>query len=288
MNAGNRKQVRSHPERWIAFLVCMACGLCVTQPAFAQFVVPPHTVQALGTCDVERIYNSQSANTPSLIAHSFRGQGSSVTFRVCTDRDQNTHYFIRKPRPNRNGICRVFEEELFPGNERDMQIVDVLYDGTMPGWYFTMTGWKSWPPTAWAKLHYSPQSQILAQAGDGACPATDDKGYVPVGSMTDGMLHGFFKLWHDVSYSPEAFDKAFANTTSVAIIGMGFKEDHAALVRELRDDLFEKHSSPRPEFLRCDLGNLPGCTAYFDRFDVGFDVGDQGMVLTRIDPVLIP
>jgi hypothetical protein len=170
-----------------------------------------------------------------------------------------------------------------------MQIVDVLYDGTTLDWYFTMTGWKSWPPEDWEKLHYRPQSQILALDSDRACPRGDDKRYIPVGSMTDGMLNGFFKLWHRVSSSPAAFDKEFANTTSIANLGLGFKEDHAALVRQLRDDLFQEgRARPTLSDLNCEIGSLPGCEAFFERFVVGFDSSDQGITLTRIDPVLVP
>jgi hypothetical protein len=263
--------------------------LVVVQPVFGQIVIRPHTAQALASCGDEHFFNSRTANPPAIVAHSFRGQGSVVTFRICTDVEGNTHYFIRKPRPNRNGICRVFEQELFPGTEQDVQIIDVLYDGTAPGWYFTMPGWKSWPPENWAKLHYDGQSQILAQESEGACPPGDDSRYMPVGTMTDGMLGGFFKLWRKVSSSPEAFDSTFANTTSAANTGLGSKEDHAALVQALRDELFTKgRARPTLEFFDCGIGSLSGCSAYFDEFVIGFDVAEQGLVITRIDSVLVP
>jgi len=203
--------------------------------------------------------------------------------------DHHTHYFVRKPRPNRNGICRILEQELFPGTPQDEQIVDVLYDGTAPNWYVTISGWQSWPPEDWVKLPYLPQSGILAQESGDACPPGDDKGYVSVGSMTDGMLKQFFALWRDISSSPEAFDRAFANTTSNAYANMGGKEDHEGLVRTLRQYLFEKNRArPALKVLDCNtVGRLEGCSAYFQGFVVGFDVGDSGLKITRLDQEMV-
>ncbi len=289
MRVGNWGRVRPHLDRWLICFVCAICAVFLAQPVSAQIVVMPHTAQALGFChNDQHLYTSQTANAPSIVARSFRGQGSIVTFRVCNDADGNTHYFIREPRPNRNDICRIFEQELFPGDEQDLLIVDTLYDGTAPDRSFTMTGWKSWPPEAWAKLHYAPRSEILAQASTRACPSGDDVRYVPVGPMTDGMLNGFFKLWSEVSNSPAAFDKAFAHTISDAVVKMGFPEDNAALVVQLRSSLFDKGASrPVLEYLDCGIGNLEGCSAGFDRYVVGFDVSEHGIVITRLDPVLL-
>ena len=76
------------------------------------------------------------------------------------------------------------------------------------------------------------------------------------------------------------------------VTGLGLKEDQAKLVQEFRDELFGKgRSRPTVRSLDCsniEFGGNSGCSAYFERFVIGFDEAEQGMLLTRIDPVLVP
>lgn len=268
---------------WAFVLLCAVFVIGIVRSAQAQIIVQPG-VGELMECGDSRLYDSRSADAPALIANSFKGQANVLVFRTCEDMKKNTHYFIRKPRPNRNGICRIVETEVFPATAEDSVFVDVLYDGVAPGWFFTMPGWKSSPPDDWTKLQYHSRGRVFAQRSDGECPPGGDKHYVPIeGVMTDGMLNAFFDLWRDISSSPEAFDRAFANTASVIYA----HEDHDALVRSLRKDLFEKdHARPVLGTLECIIGNFSGCDAFFDRYEVGFDVTDHGIEITRIDEIM--
>jgi hypothetical protein len=277
-------------QGWLPLLALLICSAASATPALAQFVMQADTVGAMQQCGDSKFYNSRSPNAPAIIKNSFKGQGSVLTFRVCKDADSNTHYFVRKPRPNRNGICRIFEQELFPGTAKDEEIIDTLYDGTAKGWYFVLPGWKSWPPSDWEKLHYFSQSQVLAQQSASLCPGGEDVGYVPVtASMTDGMLNAFYDLWRKISASPAVFDKEFLNTKSDGYTGLALTENHAALVQALRSELFDKNGTrPSLEFLNCEIGTRPGCSAYFNSIVVGFDVTDTGMQIIRIDPILVP
>jgi hypothetical protein len=272
---------------WPSLLAILICVGVLTQSALAQIIVRPHTAGAMQMCGDSQFYDSRSPNAPKIIANSFRGKGSVLTFRVCKDADANTHYFVREPRPIRNGICRTFEVELFPGTAKDGAFIFTLYDGSAEG-YFILPGWKDSPPSDWEKLHYFPEGQVLAQQQASSCPEGDDKGYIPVtDTMTDGMLNAFFDLWRNVSSSPSSFDKAFLNTKSDGL--SGFKEDHAELVQKLRSDLFDKGDMrPTLELIRCEIGRNAGCSAFFNSVEIGFDVTDTGMQITRIDPIVVP
>ncbi len=269
-----------------AFLAAaLLAAFSAVSPVSAQIIVREHTVQALAYCESDHYYNPATADAPAIIAKSFEGPGKQVTFRTCTDVDGNTHYFVRKARPNRNGICRVFEEEIFPGSTTDSVIVDVLYDGMAPHWYFDMQGWKYSPPNSWAKLQYTAKSRILALESSDGCPSGDDKRYIPVGPLTDGMLKSFYGLWHRVSETPASFDEAFAGSVSIGSEALGYKQDHAELVQRLRADFFDLgRERPRIYELECGGGRLDGCSAFMsDNMVIGFDVTEHGLAITTID-----
>ncbi|MBI3677866.1 MAG: hypothetical protein HY243_14755 [Proteobacteria bacterium] len=244
--------------------------LFVANPARAVFVVPAHSLGCYG--DDGHLYNSQSPDVPLPIARSFEGRGSVLTFRTCVDPDENTHYFVREPRPVRNGICRIFEHELFPGTGRDIEAVETQYPGGLDS-SLKLRGWKDWPPQAWVERHYTPQSRILAQEGENECPPGDDKRYISVGALTDGMLKAFYQLWHRATDSPESFDKVFPSSIPY---------DEAR--QQLRNELFTQgHERPTVGILDCHEDNPAYCTAYLSNvLEMEFDFTDQGLTITNL------
>ena len=195
---------------------CCLFLLLAPRPGEAEVIIHPHTANALRYCVGDKIYSVHSTGAPSVIAASFAGDGKQVAFRTCQDGDGNSHYFIRKPRPNRNGVCRTFEDEVFPGTDNDKILVDVLYDGSAPNWYFSLKGWKAWPPDDWTLLHYTPRSSVLGLVSDEDCPTGEDARYLSLENVTDGMLKAFQSSWIEATRSSETLDKAFRNVPTVS------------------------------------------------------------------------
>jgi len=188
---------------FLAFVIGAGLLSALTNKAAAFAVINAHTVQALYSCSASKIYREDSKDAPDIIARSFAGEGRRIVFRTCRDYDGNTHYFIRKPRPNRNGVCRIFESEIFPGSETDFIIVDVLYDGMAPNWSFDLKEWKGVPPQAWISMRYTPQSSILGFATTESCPPGEDARYIPVGDVTDGLMTTFPTYWEKITQSQQ-------------------------------------------------------------------------------------
>jgi hypothetical protein len=239
--------------------------------AQAQLIAPPHhTLQSLTTCDGNHFYASQSARSPSRIAKSFEGKGALVAFRTCTDADGNTHYFVLEPRPNRNGVCRTYEHELFPGGDQDEAFITLLYDGTAPDWYFMMKGWKSWPPADWNALHYSARSEVFAFVSGEKCPLGSDPRYLPVEHITDGTLKAFESLWLRINSSPKDFTEVFAHVTIPA--------NQGDVIERFRHAVFDD----REQITSISCGD-GGCTAYFGDFAVRFDTSISGIEIEGVE-----
>ena len=266
---------------WVA--LCFLLLLLAPNPARTQVIIRPHTANALTYCTGDKFYSAHSTDAPSIIANSFAGDGKQVAFRTCQDGDGNIHYFIRKPRPNRNGVCRTFEDEVFPGTDSDRILVDVLYDGSAPNWYFSLNGWKAWPPDDWTLLHYSRQSAILGFVTGGECPAGDDARYIWLGNVTDGMLKAFQEKWNQVSQSPEAFDKAFfAVPTVSSFTGKLDARPSQAMRDRFRDYVFQNHD--KPTLISCGDG---GCVANFKYQAIGFDFTADGIIFTKLMRIFV-
>ena len=96
----------------------------------------------------------------------------SDAFRVCNDRQNNHHYFLRDVRLTENHICRFTEKEAFPvygpGNPTDSPPRLVI------------TAWSLNPPEDWRDKDYKSPERSYAYAGDGACPRADSPKYVEV------------------------------------------------------------------------------------------------------------
>lgn len=258
-------------------LLCVLLAL----PADAMIIIQHNTANALTYCTASNLFSAASTDAPALVAASFSGEGKRVAFRTCRDGDGNTHYFIRAPRPNRNGICRVFEHEVFPGTENDSAIVQVLYSGMEPGWEVTIRRWKMWPPDEWTLMHYSRQSAVLGFVTGQACPLGDDPRYIGLENVSDGMLTSFQSKWEAVTRTPTALEEAFAGVPTVTAFSGAIDAQPSARLREnLRRSVFERHR--KVESISCHEG---GCTAWLDSVSVDFDVTPSGIAFKALKAV---
>jgi hypothetical protein len=258
--------------------LCCLFLLLAPNPGETEVIIHPHTANALRYCVGDKIYSVHSTGAPSIIAASFAGDGKQVAFRTCQDGDGNIHYFIRKPRPNRNGVCRTFEDEVFPGTDGDRILVDVLYDGSAPNWYFSLKGWKAWPPDGWTLLHYTPRSSVLGFVSNEDCPTGEDARYLSLANVTDGMLKAFQSTWIEATRSSETLDKAFRNVPTVSgATGKIDPQPSQALRDRLSAAVFVEHD--KITAISCDTG---GCTAFLTDQAVGFDFAAGGIVITKL------
>jgi hypothetical protein len=269
-------------------IVFAFCGLvALISSASAQMVAVPHTAGALMLCDGYKSYAPHDNGAPGIIARSLVGPGAILTFRTCRDADGNTHYFVRKPRPNRSGLCRVFEDELFPGRDRDAVSIDVQYDGTAPDRSFELRGWTERPPQKWRAMYYEARHESfgLATSASAACPRSDDARYIPV-SGTDGTITSFFKIWRAATLSREGFDRAFGNVPVLA--GMPgeaapSQSEISGALGMLRSAVFDQHLDIF--YVDCQtsqLSTLSGCVAGIYYSSILFDVTDHGLVINGI------
>ena len=248
-------------------------------PADSFVIINHHTANALNYCDESKLYGAHNTDAPAIIAASFAGEGRRVAFRTCPDGDGNMHYFLREPRPNNNGVCRVFEREVFSGTEKDELFVQVLYDGTARNWYFTMKGWKVWPPDDWTSLHYSRQSAVLGFVTSQDCPPGDDPRYIWLKNVTDGMLKTFQNAWDAARRSPEALVNAFRDvpTEGSKFPGQMDAQPSQALRDRFRSAVIEGHD--KLTGISCDDR---GCYASLSNQAIGFDVTPSGIVFTKL------
>jgi hypothetical protein len=100
-------------------------------------------------------------------------------FRVCNDRQNNHHYFLRDVRLTENHICRFIEQEVFP----------VYGPGNPAGSpnsppRLVVTSWSLSPPEDWRDKGYKSPARSYAYAGNGACPRADSPKYFEVKNVS--------------------------------------------------------------------------------------------------------
>jgi hypothetical protein len=97
---------------------------------------------------------------------------ASDAIRVCNDRQDGHHYFLRDVRLTANHICRFTEREVFPvygpGNP------------TASPPRLVITSWSLGPPEDWRNKGYKSPEKSFAYAGDGTCPHADSSKYLEV------------------------------------------------------------------------------------------------------------
>ncbi len=247
-------------------------------PAQAQMVIQPHTASALLSCYDDRLYKAGDAGAPPLIRDSLTTLGKPVVFRSCRDDDGNTHYFVRASYPKQNNVCRILDQEIFPGSDGDQSMID-----TGPHNDLTIKGWKAWPPDDWTLMHYTRQSRALGFVTTADCPLGNDPHYIVLDHVTDGMLNAFQKAWTRVTKSPASLAKAFgAVPTASGAEGQIDAKPSQALRDRLQSRNFTFHD--KPSWIDCEA---KGCTAYFENLAIAFDVGPTGIVFTKLSPLWV-
>ena len=121
-------------------------------------------------CDaVGEIYPSegmylQAAST----AHAAHPDADAI--RICNDRQDGHHYFLRDVRLTANHVCRFTEREVFPvygpGNP------------TASPPRLVITSWSLSPPEDWRNKGYKSPERSFAYAGGGTCPRADSPKYI--------------------------------------------------------------------------------------------------------------
>jgi hypothetical protein len=191
---------------------------------------------------------------------------------TCKDPRENIHYVLRTPRPNRDGVCRVYEEEIFPGAPSDSATIRTDY-GTQSR---LLKGWTSRPPQAWRGDGYRPMQAGFALLADGECPAVSDPAYVRVTNVSDGMMKAFHQAWSKAISSHQAFDKMFS--------GLVMKTDFSQrYLSGVRDSVLR--GTARPQDMRCDDN---GCAAWVGMDVVDFDLVDGRFAFTSLYHAPVP
>src|SRR5579859_1592625 len=198
-------------HRW--FRLAPAFTLLVSQPPVATaFVVPsrPGTGQALMDCFDHKTFNSDSPDAPANVALSLSREGAALIFSTCRDAEDNMHYFVRAPRPQQNGVCRAFEEEIFPATASDQIRLEVTHGNRGEGRYIALKGWTRSMPQGWAALNYPSRTQQYGFLTQSVCPRSDDENYVPLTNVTDDVLKSFQSGWGRIAASHQSLEAAIA------------------------------------------------------------------------------
>jgi hypothetical protein len=249
-------------------------------PAGAQIVYRPGTLASLSACEhAPRLFTADGPDMPAALAGSFAGPLRGMAVRTCVDMDGGLHYFVREPRPNRNGICRVQEREIFPMRDAAVTLA-ASYEAVGPESAIILKGWSDAPPPAWREKGYRAEPRTLGLMSDAPCPRGDDRRYVPVHNSSDAMLTLFHRQWARIIASPEAFDRAFA---AVAWLDDPAHRPATPFSRTaLRRYVFEKGGAPTS--LACDEAQ---CRVQFGLAVVRFDAAADGLVPTGLGTLTV-
>jgi len=164
------------------------------QPAFAP--PPPPTkhgsLQALQTClgrDFGQLYAADSADLPAALAV-FAGKGPRLAFRVCSDFDDNTHYFMRIAAAPDLPVCEITESEIFPDPEGKLRVL--FPRGIYLVYGDTDTGWSAAAPKDWRERGYYAGGYVadttLAQEKQKTCPPPTDTNFARLQNMPPGIF----------------------------------------------------------------------------------------------------
>ncbi|MBS0471024.1 MAG: hypothetical protein JSR60_08135 [Proteobacteria bacterium] len=267
----------------VRIAVGVALAAFALVPANGQWTIRAHTVQALAFCRQDKLFDAMSTGAPPRISVALSGRGSVLAFRICTDADGNEHYFVRQPRPNRAGVCRVLEDEVFPA-KRPSEFVNVSVptDVSSNEHPFGLAGWTDRAPAAWRRLGYRSETRsfALVTEPDGRCPLPDDTRFIPV-TASDGALREFQRLWHAATATPQDFYREFGSAPVLNSIPSGVPKQATAYFL-LHDLVFDRHADISS--IECQTGSTgtDTCSAWIGNISIEFDVSGQGLVVTGI------
>ncbi len=178
----------------------------------AQAIIGPPAPPSLYCRGSSQFYLAQTPGAPDRVSQLFQQVSQPIAMRTCNDEQGNTHYFLRTTRPLRNGVCRLIEDEIFPGSSQDMAFIESDYhelSGMPRSVTHGLRGWSPFTPTAWQSRHYHPEHAIFAMLGDGECPLGESPRYINT-SLPDGMVKAVVALFSKAMESEADFRAAFA------------------------------------------------------------------------------
>jgi len=272
--------MRHRPVTRIALALMMWAVSAFQNAAFATFTIPSDSPIPLQTCFFSRNVQPDDADPKwrALLA-----QNSGMTGHECRDLENNLHYQVRYVAPNVAGVCRMFEEEVFPAQPDSLAIIAISYGWNRQGLTPVIRGkgWSQTVPPAWAKRHYRRYSGTLALVKAGACPGGDSEAYIPVHHVPDGMLKQFTGLWTRVSATHEALEQTVMGAPLAFHFGSPPYDDDASK----RRIVVMLEQAPRIDDIACDLRD---CIARLDRIYVHFDAGPDGVMITGVEEGVQP
>jgi hypothetical protein len=227
------------------------------------------TIDEREVCGPVHAWTAKGADALEAVAAILAVAGPQVMVRTCEDLRHTIHIFARGPAtiPQRGGVCRMREEEIFPDAGA----------GIVVGGKF-VKGWRRSPPPDWLAEGYKQNDALVpttAFVGGPPCPPPDDPRYIPVESVTDGMLIQFDRLWRRITASPAALRQAL-KPLSVGLALPGHDD-------ELREDAIKNIAKGSVlKDIRCNFGtdqDFPTCEARTERYGFFFDVAPNGLTL---------
>lgn len=179
------------------FAFCVVIALApLPAPAAPPPPIRPGSPQALSTCEGSaspwyasrsRFYSAASQDIPAALVPAL-GKDSHLAIRTCTDFDGNAHFFVRTPTRSQDGVCQVFENEIFPAEGRMVPLT--LVQGEFN--FLRLSGFTRAVPQAWSDRGYTtrPDDIVLAQLAPEPCPDGSDSHYL----ITVNVAPGLFKM----------------------------------------------------------------------------------------------
>lgn len=256
--------------------------------AHAQFVISGDPKLVCGRSEVYDASHREGA--PPLVGKALAalsGPSAKLGFAVCKNAYGNLHYFLRQPRPNRHGVCRQYEEEIFPVATKAKQEDGAVFYLADDGITRSLGDWTIIAPGTSRERYFDAIPQEFALLAVGDCPPVSDPRYISVSQITDGMLKAFDAHWRRAIRSQEAFDTAFAKLR----LRMG-NDPETSL-----KDMWEMETRLRAAALqgKVSFTNLScpddndGCIASTNLgIFVGFDTSETGAEFVYLLPTFIP
>jgi hypothetical protein len=259
-------------------LTLVLAFLLLAGPAAASGrIVFKDDVSELEVCDAVHTWTVKDSDAPAAVAKILAVTGPRVLVRTCEDFRHLTHTFVRSDAiiPQRNGVCRMREEEVFPDANPNASIA--------PGGKL-VKGWRRLAPAEWLAEGYKENDALVrttAFVGDVPCPPPDDPRYITVDNLTDGTLKQFDALWRHLTVSQAGLLKAFRALPIFFVLKGHEDEVRARAAARIAAD-------PTLTVLACNpgpYGDQPYCQAWSNKFVFDFDVGPKGLELQRMSPV---
>jgi hypothetical protein len=264
--------------RFLILVLALSMAACGSAVAAGRTVFAG-TVDEREVCGSVHVWTAEDAGVPEAVAAILAATGPQAMVRTCEDLRHAIHIFVRSPAiiPQRGGVCRMREEEIFP----DTSAAASIGIGGR-----SVKGWRRTPPPDWLAEGYKQNDALVpttAFVGDVPCPPPDDPRYIPAENVTNGTLIQFDRLWQRITASDAALRQALRPLP----VGPALPSHEEQLRERAVKAILEK---PALTDIRCNFGvydDFPACEARTSSFGLIFDVGPNGLMLQEV-AVLTP